>query len=273
MKKLSMNTPLVISDKAEAKIRAWCARYQDTEWSGVLYYNTTGTFGKDLRLYVKDFYVCDVGTASYTEYDRPNDAVNYQTEYDLMECMVGNIHSHNKMRAFFSGTDEATLEEHGQKNVHFLSLIVNNEGKYVARLTARLNVEVVSSTIETFGGKKLSLKNSSNMEQIYYSECDIEFEDLFKEMYNDVDTSSAKPKPIAQGKYGFGNLFNQGSQYDKGYQGYQGYAGYYPDFDDVKDDEDEGDSLISKYGQYQLGGVRKGAAKRGKQQSGRNSRK
>ena len=179
--------------------------------------------------------------------------------------------SHNKMRAFFSGTDEATLEEHGQKNVHFLSLVVNNESKYVARLTARLNVEVVSSTIETFGGKKLSLKNSSNMEQIYYSECDIEFEDLFKEMYNDVDTSSAKPKPIAQGKYGFGNLFNQDSQYDKGYQGYQGYAGYYPDFDSFEDDE--GDNLISKYGQYQLGGVRKGAAKRGKQQSGRNSRK
>ena len=53
-----------------------------------------------------------------------------------------NIKSHNVMKAFFSGTDTNTLLEEGTDRNHFVSLIVNNEGSYVAAVTRRIKQEV-----------------------------------------------------------------------------------------------------------------------------------
>lgn len=44
--------------------------------------------------------------------------------------------------AFFSGTDTNTLLEEGTDRNHFVSLIVNNEGNYVAAVTRRIKQEV-----------------------------------------------------------------------------------------------------------------------------------
>lgn len=44
--------------------------------------------------------------------------------------------------AFFSGTDTNTLLEEGTDRNHFVSLIVNNEGSYVAAVTRRIKQEV-----------------------------------------------------------------------------------------------------------------------------------
>ena len=44
--------------------------------------------------------------------------------------------------AFFSGTDDSTLRDEGKETNHFLSLIVNNKGQYVARITRKLHSHV-----------------------------------------------------------------------------------------------------------------------------------
>lgn len=44
--------------------------------------------------------------------------------------------------AFFSGTDDSTLKDEGKETNHFLSLIVNNKGQYVARITRKLHSHV-----------------------------------------------------------------------------------------------------------------------------------
>lgn len=53
-----------------------------------------------------------------------------------------NIKSHNVMKAFFSGTDTNTLLEEGTDRNHFVSLIVNNAGNYVAAVTRRIKQEI-----------------------------------------------------------------------------------------------------------------------------------
>lgn len=72
------------------------------------------------------------------------------------------------MQAFFSGTDDAALESEGLKMNHYVSLVVNNSGPYVARITTRVNdVQSVNHTFNysTFNGKNLALKNNIDTEK------------------------------------------------------------------------------------------------------------
>lgn len=68
----------------------------------------------------------------------------------------------NKM-TFFSGTDTNTLQSEGSDMSHFVSLIVNNAGKYTARITRRVKDVFKGSRVSeypTWGGK--SIKSSTN---------------------------------------------------------------------------------------------------------------
>lgn len=64
------------------------------------------------------------------------------------------------MKAFFSGTDTSTLRDLGKDMNHFVSLIVNNIGQYVAKMTTNVTSEVVETitTCKTFGNKDLTYK-------------------------------------------------------------------------------------------------------------------
>ena len=42
---------------------------------------------------------------------------------------------------FFSGTDKATLQSEGSDMNHFVSLIVNNAGKYTAGVTRKVKLK------------------------------------------------------------------------------------------------------------------------------------
>lgn len=94
----------------------------------------------------------DIGTGGYTEFDVHPGVVTYMCENpELLDCQMGLIHSHNKMTAFFSGTDTATLREEGSKRNHFVSLIVNNAGQYTAGITRQLEAKRVITESFSFG--------------------------------------------------------------------------------------------------------------------------
>ena len=85
----------------------------------------------------------DEGSAGYTEFDMSADVMNYMIEHPNLiseNVYQGLIHSHNNMSTFFSGTDTGTLLSEGSDVNHFVSLIVNNAGKYTAGITRRLTV-------------------------------------------------------------------------------------------------------------------------------------
>lgn len=148
---------LIIPDIVQKKIREWCYNFPTKEWSGTLFYTVEGSFqDSSLVLTCKDIYVSDIGSGTYTEFDHTADIVTYQIEHDLLDCYTGLLHSHNSFSTFFSGTDRSTLVEEGMSMPHFLSLIVNNEGKYTAKITRRVSLETTKINYPTFGGEQKS---------------------------------------------------------------------------------------------------------------------
>lgn len=128
-------------------IREWCRLSPNNEWSGVLFYDINGSFvNNDIEFTAKDFYVLDIGSSTFTSYEMTPEVCSYMIEHNLLDYKTGLIHSHDTMAAFFSGTDNETLRKEGGDSCHYLSLVVNNEGKYVARVTRKIT--------ETITGRK-----------------------------------------------------------------------------------------------------------------------
>lgn len=133
---------LLIPQDVQAKIDYICSKIHDVEWSGTLFYTPSGSIEKgDFAVKALDIFVQDIGTSAYTEFSQSPDLVGYMAQHmELMEDAVYHalIHSHNTFATFFSGTDVATLQEEGNDRNHFVSLIVNNAGKYTARVTRKI---------------------------------------------------------------------------------------------------------------------------------------
>lgn len=172
---------LIIPEIVQRNIKAWCMNSYNTEWSGTLWYKVSGSFeDKSLILTCVDFFVSDVGTSTYTEFEETPDLIEYMANNpELLDLPMALIHSHNNMATFFSGTDLQTLQEEGATRNHFLSLIVNNEGTYTARITRKISERIlgnVKTSYMSWEDKKVSVPDTSlETEKTYieYFECDI----------------------------------------------------------------------------------------------------
>lgn len=170
---------LIISTLVEQKISICCRTLPNNEWSGTLFYKVvSGTYDNNLVLEAQDFYLRDVGSATSTEFDDDADAFNYQIENNLEDSIQGLIHSHNTMSTFFSGTDDNTLKSMGKQMPHFLSLIVNNAGKYCAKITRR---RALQTCYTSFYGKEETCNDT-----IYIVE-DKNVEVVFESAYNEIN--------------------------------------------------------------------------------------
>lgn len=197
---------LIIPDSVEHTIREWCRLSPNNEWSGTLFYITNGSFeNNDIEFTAKDFYVSDIGTSGFTRYKVTPEICNYMMEHDLLDCKTGLIHSHDTMSAFFSGTDSDTLKKEGLDSCHYLSLVVCNNGPYVARVTRHIK--------EAFEGVKkinyLTYDDTSivsedevsiiERESVEYFNLDIEIEKNYKSLDDEVLTryNELKSSPTA----------------------------------------------------------------------------
>lgn len=150
---------LIIPEEVNRKIKEWCRQLPSTEWSGILFYTSTGSFDDNtLKLTCKDFIVLDIGNQTTTEFSQDPEIIAYMDENNLLDCYQALIHSHHNMAAFFSGTDTATLLKEANDTPHFLSLIVNNAEKYVAKITRRISYEKITVSYPTFNGKTVKSK-------------------------------------------------------------------------------------------------------------------
>jgi hypothetical protein len=175
-----------------------------------LFYTTEGSLDNGtFKATCLDLYVMDIGTLSYTEFKDTPDILTYRLEHQDILLKEGVyealIHSHNNMPAYFSKTDENTLIEEGADLNHFLSLIVCNDGHYVARITRKLKTKtkakahiVYTKSVEynTYDNKVVVLNNEEqnevNKEEerketiIEYFELNINKTDV-KEPFKDID--------------------------------------------------------------------------------------
>lgn len=206
---------IVITDDVEEKIRFLCSKIPDVEWSGVLFYTHEGSIEQgNLVITCVDIYVMDIGTGTYTEFDMSPEVISYMCESDhLMDTHTGLIHSHNKMDTFFSGTDLSTLKSEGNDRNHFVSLIVNNDGKYTAAITRKVKyVKTVDESYSygSFDDTQVSGTGSYIKEEEFIEYFDLEivkkcssasFDSLEKrldEIRNRKSKSSCVAKPVTK---------------------------------------------------------------------------
>ena len=167
---------LIITDELESKIRFLCSRLPRNEYSGTLFYSVEGSFKhKDLKIIAKDFFLQDVGEATFTEFQNNVELAGYIAAHELWDCYIGLLHSHNVMSTGFSGTDINTLRSEGNDNNHFLSLIVNNAGNYTAYITKKVTSEFTGDLKESY--------NSFNDEHVEMTPSSFERRETYIEYY------------------------------------------------------------------------------------------
>lgn len=209
---------IVIPAEVEKKIRFLCKNIWDVEWSGVLFYKVEGAFeDKSLTIRCVDLFQMDIGTSAYTEFNVSPDMATYMVDHpELLEEGIyqGLIHSHNNMATFFSGTDTATLSAEGNDMAHFVSLIVNNAGKYTAGVTRKYKcVQTVSEkyTYPTWNGEVREGVETFDIEEeklewfnldIVFEDATDDFETEMMERLKEIKESKKKAiTPVYKGGY------------------------------------------------------------------------
>ncbi len=213
---------IVIPAEVEKKIRFLCKNIWDVEWSGVLFYKVEGAFeDKSLTIRCVDLFQMDIGTSAYTEFNVSPDMATYMVDHpELLEEGIyqGLIHSHNNMATFFSGTDTATLSAEGNDMAHFVSLIVNNAGKYTAGVTRKYKcVQTVSEkyTYPTWNGEVREGVETFDIEEeklewfnldIVFENATDDFETEMMERIKEIKESKKKVvTPVYKGYPQYGN--------------------------------------------------------------------
>lgn len=110
-----------------------------TEWSGfLLYKQEEGDFETPSSIVLKayKFFPLDIGTPGHTQFRMTPEAMeDLENAYpDYAEYKLGLIHTHHTMSTFFSGEDMNELHDNTANYPYYLSLIVNFEGKYAAKV-------------------------------------------------------------------------------------------------------------------------------------------
>lgn len=218
---------IVIPAEVEKKIRFLCKNIWDVEWSGVLFYKVEGAFeDKSLTIRCVDLFQMDIGTSAYTEFNVSPGMATYMVDHpELLEEGIyqGLIHSHNNMATFFSGTDTATLSAEGNDMAHFVSLIVNNAGKYTAGVTRKYKcVQTVSEkyTYPTWNGEVREGVETFDIEEekLEWFNLDIVFEDATDdfetEMMERIKEIKESKKKVVTPMYG-GRNYPQYGNYGK----------------------------------------------------------
>ena len=104
-----------------------------------------------------------MGSKSYTEWE-PTLLATFMSDVFMKQktirkkldgCIIGNLHSHNEMGAFFSGTDDATLVDLATDENFYISTVVSNhtEKPFVCKLSYKdqyKKPQLASLEIETF---------------------------------------------------------------------------------------------------------------------------
>lgn len=189
---------MVIPDNVERKIRFLCRNIWEVEWSGVLFYKVSGSFDDgSLVITCVDIFQMDEGVSTYTEFNMSADVCSYICDHPELaqeDTYNGLIHSHNNMQTFFSNTDTSTLQEEGNDMNHFVSLIVNNAGKYTAAITRKIKkVKTITENYSypTWGGKesigKTNYLSEEECIEYYYLNIEKATNDSEDEMYKRLE--------------------------------------------------------------------------------------
>ena len=121
---------IAFSKKVVAKLKKYIKKFPEKEWSGIIFYIRSC----NVKILIKDFYLLDEGTEISTEFTFTKELFEYMEKNNLLGLSQGTLHSHNKMRAFFSSTDMKDIITQMNARQEYLSVVINNNLEVVAKL-------------------------------------------------------------------------------------------------------------------------------------------
>ncbi len=192
------------------------------EWSGLLLYdvkNGNPSKPENFELEVKHIFLMDIGSAGATNYELDGDIVELYDEIpEAMEQKLGHVHTHHSGSAYFSGVDEGELQDNVDKYNYYLSLVVNFNGLYAAKVaflsdmhtTSKMNFINDAGVTKHFKQSKVEKHMVIIDMKIYYATLGGFFSDRLEAVVkkiNDAEKAyAAKPKAGFQyGGYGGGS--------------------------------------------------------------------
>jgi hypothetical protein len=200
---------LILPSDIVAQINYLHGKVGKDEWSALLLYDVISGSPADIEnfaLKVKHIYLMDIGTAGSTVYEPDGDIVDiYDNIEEAMEWKTGHIHSHHDMAAYFSGTDMSELNDNVDKHNYYLSLIVNFDSKYDAKVAFLSDVKTTSHMHYTSDGGKLeNFTVDRDEKHMCVIDMDIYYEytnDFFYGRYNEVVEKAEKAAKAKTASY------------------------------------------------------------------------
>jgi hypothetical protein len=219
IKKECFETPIVnIPSKIFSDIYYLHSKYQGKEWSGHLYFTKQGDIDNpsELIIDIKEFILLDIGTVGATEIDPSGEQIidMYEKRPQVLTMKQGLLHTHHNMKTFFSGTDTSTLLENAANYPFFLSVIVNNAGDTIAKISQQGFIEE-PETKHNYKYKfnrgflqKEVVKESRIIEVVYIYDCIINIENSVEEELTKLLEIQEEKRKIAQSLISYSNHNN-----------------------------------------------------------------
>ena len=169
--------------------------------------------------------------ATEVDFNTPEIAGYMAQNMELLDCYQGLCHSHHTMDTFFSGTDMNTLKKEGIDMNNFVSLIVNNAGKYNANLTRKITYKTKdrierekSGQYTYFDQPPVQISGLKEIINKEYAEYFVEYvpltvvrefveEDETSVRFSEVQKRNEKKQKSQYNKGNFGNLFGDYNPY------------------------------------------------------------
>ena len=204
------NTPTVVlsKDLQNQIVQNHGSLPKNTEWSGTLIFRElSGSLlsPDNFKIKAEALWLQDIGSHSYTDFEPDMEGV-----FDMMDqfpgledgteetpntLRTGLIHTHHHMDTFFSGTDQSELHDNADSFVYYLSLIVNYDGRWCARI-ATVVEEKASISIKNATGTEDSV-NLVGTKKLACYDCNVVLEEedwAAKRKEQMIAVYKAKPK-------------------------------------------------------------------------------
>lgn len=211
-------------------------KYPGKEWSGVLAYRTLdGNFEEldDFDFEVIAIYLMDLGKGASTDFEYNEALANVydiceeEYGYGLEDVKTGLIHSHHNMAAYFSSTDMSELKDNATKTNYYLSLVVNTDENYAAKVAFGSSVLIKEEhTIYDDEGNPKVFVLEKESATIIDLDLNVEIDneqtlpEWFLDRYKEVEEENKKAAKTrswsSNGGRGWGSSYGYGSRYGQG---------------------------------------------------------
>lgn len=165
-------------------IKYLCNEIRKEEWSGIIFYTVEGSI-RDIRkmsITVRHFFPMHKGSSTFTEYALDDaEFVKFRMQNMPVNYMImGHMHSHNTMDAYFSGTDNDELHDSSASYNYYLSVIVNNYMDSVGRIAFRTKLEIPIAKAMDEEGNEYEMDTTLVKETVLtIVECEVKLQEAF----------------------------------------------------------------------------------------------